>query len=253
MLSLKKLFFLAATLATCAHAVPAAVPEEMSLSSRGSAEDSTMNVAEVRMADREVTGSKDVDKRNPRKGRMTVQWSRQGRFVFLLGADFPQAVVHSFYGTGEGSPAKALLQNFLDWFTKQHDAGRIGFQEFVQLTDAPTMGALYGKGTALAADSDFGFGFQLDPARMNVFLNAQNMANTIKDWASQSNGRVDLIERANDFIDLSLLGAGAERPTKRSRDNKCPANTDLLKYGTKSVSTDPNLNKSLRFAGKCSK
>ncbi|KAI1073831.1 hypothetical protein F5B20DRAFT_565760 [Whalleya microplaca] len=251
MVCFHKLFFIGATLATYANAIPTMVPEETSLSSRNSNEDSLLNITEIRVADREVTDFEGVDKRNPRKGRMTVQWSRQGRLVFLLGADFPQEIIQSFYSAGAAGPAKVLLNNFMEWAEKRFDEGLLHFEELRQLRRALASGSLYGKGDKLAAGTDFGFGILLDPSTLAESFSAMGQALNILDWAEQGGANVKLIERANDFFDFSQIGAGQRGNKARSRVSTCPANMDLLKYGTKTVSTDLALNKSLRWGGKC--
>lgn len=85
--------------------------------------------------------------------------------------------------------------------------------------------------------------------------NINAVLNAIHDWASRLGNVVEVRERPNGFVDLAAIGAA---PTKRdessietrSRDFKCPADIDILKYAVIDV-PDLDLNKNLRAAGTC--
>ncbi|KAH9900213.1 hypothetical protein F4778DRAFT_782323 [Xylariomycetidae sp. FL2044] len=179
------------------------------------------------------------------KGRMTIQHSQQGRVLFLLGARFPQAVIDSFYGLGEGGPAKALLATFQEFIEARHQNLE---QHFI---DATSAGGVYGKGAGGDVANDYGFGFQFAAATTAAQL--QDIVDAIREWASQGGGLVQVIQRPNGFFDPATIGAGEARRKlrPRSRGDQCPANTDLLQYATVDVEIDIDINKNIRWAGEC--
>ncbi|KAI1179826.1 hypothetical protein F4777DRAFT_401215 [Nemania sp. FL0916] len=242
MVSFKKLFFVGAALFGAASAIPAPSPLNSALSQRNvlSERDNTI----VDTVSRSVSGE-EGDHLVKRAGRMTLQWSPQGRIFFLLGASFPQAVQDSFYSLGEGGPAKALLDNFHGWISSNQLSHTRAFLLFV----GSQKGGVYGKsGTEIAAH-DFGFG--LATSQFPSAADLQDLLDAIHSWASQAGGLVQVLARPNGFFDPAMIGAGEKRSLEeRSRGNTCPSNTNILKYATVDVS-DVDINKDIRWAGEC--
>ncbi|KAL8840484.1 MAG: hypothetical protein Q9176_003810 [Flavoplaca citrina] len=89
-------------------------------------------------------------------------------------------------------------------------------------------------------NSTFGIAYQYIPDP-DVFLDFQlgTVTDAFRDWASRDGGTLNVIERANDFVDLVSIGATfppdspGRRVKPRSRSEQCPAEgKDLLQYGT---------------------
>lgn len=104
------------------------------------------------------------------------------------------------------------------------------------------------------------FGFGLQTANLPTTQELQNILDAINAWVSEVASGLVVIERPNDFFDLSQIGAapskrdnGAENAAeleKRSRTNQCPAKTDLLQYINGDV-PDLDINREIRWAGQC--
>ncbi|KAI1414299.1 hypothetical protein F5Y13DRAFT_159266 [Hypoxylon sp. FL1857] len=241
MVSFKKLFLLGGALFNVANAVPAPALTDLSLVDRAAPHEDRSVVANFARNEVDSTG---LEKR---AGRMTLQWSPQGRIVFLLGAALPQGILDSFTETlGEGGPSKALLENFHQWLLNNALNYRVAFSV---LERATVRGGVYGKAAgAIATD----FGFAVVTLAQPSTSELQALLKAISAWGSQGGGIVQVISRANNFYDPSSIGAGQKRDVEaRSRGNSCPANTDILKYATLSVSPDININRDIRFAGEC--
>ncbi|KAI1079825.1 hypothetical protein F5B20DRAFT_542568 [Whalleya microplaca] len=242
MVSFKKLVSFGAMLAACVNAIPAVIPAETSLLTWALDKDSTVNNAVTRMVDRDVSDSNDdVAKRE--NSAMLVQYSRQGRILFLLRSNLPQSIIDSLYTVGQAGPAKVLLDQFLAWIDA-HDHPLANFIRY-----AERLGGVYGKGGGDSAN-DFGFGIQLS-ARTIAGLNIKDVAEAVKEWASQNNAVVKLVERANDFIDFATIGAGELKLKARSRTATCPDLGSLLKYASGNIVLGMDLNRNFRWGGKC--
>ncbi|OTA67709.1 hypothetical protein K449DRAFT_461694 [Hypoxylon sp. EC38] len=228
MVSFKKLFSLGAALFSVINAIPSPTLSDLSLVDRSAPQQGKSGV--VSLVRNEINKPTALDKR---AGRMTLQWSPQGRIVFLLGAALPQGIVDGLRETlGEGAPGKALLENFHQWLLK----------------NAWDYRAAFSAAGAVAND----FGFAVFTVTLPSATELQALLKAINAWASQAGGIVQVISRENNFFDPSAIGAGQKRDIKaRSRGNACPANTDILKYATLAVSTDININRDIRFAGEC--
>ncbi|KAI0405236.1 hypothetical protein F4802DRAFT_563595 [Xylaria palmicola] len=178
---------------------------------------------------------------------MTLQWSPQGRIFFLLGASFPQSVIDGLYGLGEGGPAKALLDNFMDWL---HRNNLVQTRAYLIIATA-SKGGVYGKaGGAIAND----FGFALNTRQFPAANDLQDLLTLINRWASQAGSLVQVIARPNGFFDPAAIGAGENLKRTvagRSRSNTCPADMDLLKYASNDVAIDIDINTDMRWAGEC--
>ncbi|KAI0834150.1 hypothetical protein F5Y06DRAFT_307106 [Hypoxylon sp. FL0890] len=242
MVSFKKFFLLGVALFNAINAIPTPSLTDLSLADRDALLEGKSVVANF--ARDEVDESTELDKR---AGHMTLQWSPQGCIVFLLGAIIPQGIHDGLVEQlGEGAPGKALLENFNKWLLKNALDYRAAFSVFER---AAVRGGVYGKAAGDIAN-DFGFAVVTlaHPSRTEL----QALLKAISAWGSQAGGLVQVIARDNNFYDPSTIGAGKKRDVKaRSRGNTCPANTDLLKYATKAVSTDIDINRDIRFAGAC--
>jgi hypothetical protein len=82
----------------------------------------------------------------------------------------------------------------------------------------------------------------------------QDLLEVIHAWAAQAGSTVQVIARPNDFFDLATIGAGGSKRdiglVTRARGNECPAQTDLLQYGTEDV-PDIDINHDMRWGGEC--
>ncbi|KAI1501829.1 hypothetical protein F5X99DRAFT_428075 [Biscogniauxia marginata] len=243
MVSFKNIFLLGVTLLSVTLAIPASYPVDLSVTDRATLLEGKSYVVESVV--RSVEDNTDSTSLTKRAGRMTLQWSPQGRFLFLLGASFPQAVIDGFYGLGEGGPAKALLSNFHEWFSQNQLLHQRAWLLFV----GSSKGGVYGKaGGAIVND----FGFAFDTARFYSASDIQDLLDAIYAWATQNGGIVQVIARPNGFFDPGIIGAGQKRDVEeRSRGNTCPNNTNLLQYATEDVSTDIDINRDIRWVGEC--
>lgn len=97
-------------------------------------------------------------------------------------------------------------------------------------------------------------GFGLVTGHFPTSDQLEALVNLVKDYAKQGGGLVQVISRPNNFFDPSAIGAGAAKRDveldRRSRDNKCPADTNLWKYLASNV-PDFDPNRDLRWAGTC--
>ncbi|MCJ1268324.1 hypothetical protein MMC22_008212 [Lobaria immixta] len=190
----------------------------------------------------------------PRRGRMTLQWSTQGRIMFLVCANLPTAILDAYFGgIGTREFGEAILQNFRQWLDERTtDAD--GLSTWWNFLSAEK-GGVFGVG---GTRSDI-FGFGLQTAILPEY-ELQEILDAINAWASEVASDLQVIPRPNDFFDLSKIGAapskrdnGAKNVAeleKRSRTNQCPAKTDLLQYVNGDV-PDLDINREIRWAGEC--
>ncbi|KAL9036947.1 MAG: hypothetical protein Q9214_005912, partial [Letrouitia sp. 1 TL-2023] len=76
--------------------------------------------------------------------RMTLQWSPQGRVMFLCGLHiFPKGVLDSLYETGASGPARVLIENFRQYLIGLGQPGLTALNLFY----TANRGGVYGKGT----------------------------------------------------------------------------------------------------------
>ncbi|KAI2633332.1 hypothetical protein GGS21DRAFT_491056 [Xylaria nigripes] len=248
MVSLKKLFLFGVAILGVASALPALPSPNSALSRRDAFVEKDAHPIDA-TAISVTEGEEDSALIHKRGGRMTLQWSPQGRIFFLLGAKFPQSVVDSLYGLGEGGPAKVLLKHFQDWLFQNRQNHQRAFLLFKILKI--TGGGVYGKaGDEIGND----FGFALVTGSLPTAGDIQKLLEAITAWASMDGSLVQVLARPNGFFNPSNIGAGelAKRDVEeRSRDNTCPASMDLLKYATKDVATDIDINRDIRWAGEC--
>lgn len=186
---------------------------------------------------------------------MLLQWAPQGRIMFLVCANLPNAVLDSMYsGLGPRQFGEAILENFLNWLyakATEPDYARL----YVDLSTAEK-GGVFGVG---AGRTDI-FGFGLDITYLPTEHELQEFLDVISAWVSEVASGLQVIERPNNFFDLAQIGAapskrdnGAENVAeleKRSRTNQCPAKTDLLQYVNGDV-PDLDINREIRWAGQC--
>lgn len=111
-----------------------------------------------------IAGKNSIEARDT--SRMTLQWSPQGRLIFLCGlvSDsrggtkgdfcaypsqeyFPEGVLQSLYMTGQGGPGKILFDNFYNYVTGQASNSGRAFRAFLLVRAAIQKGGVYGKGT----------------------------------------------------------------------------------------------------------
>ncbi|KAI1849099.1 hypothetical protein JX266_005060 [Neoarthrinium moseri] len=250
MVSLKSLCLYGAALITAVQAIPTP-SSDTSLAGR----DASLGSSDIQPAAiaREIldgSDSTDLSKRIGR-GRMTLQWSAQGRIFFMLGAGFPQSIIDSFAQLGEGGPAKGLMSEFWGWALDHQSLNR-NVREAWRMTNSATRSAIYGKAGGVISN-DFGFGLQTAGAYANPTLaQMQNLIQAIHDWASSQGSVVQVIQRPNDFFSLSEIGASTRRDLEdRARGSTCPKSQNLLQYATKDVSSDLNINRDFRAAGQC--
>ncbi|KAL8949581.1 MAG: hypothetical protein Q9222_004317 [Ikaeria aurantiellina] len=187
-------------------------------------------------------------------GRMTLQRSLGGQFLFLLGGELPAAVLQSFYALGPAGPARALLNEFSIWL---HQAGP-NYNIALNALNGNTarVGGVVGKGIQDAVGNLYGFGIYFtNYPGMGVVANIED---AIVEWASKDGGLIQTIGRPNNFYDPNMIGAGGtkKRDTEleeRSRTDTCPADTNILKYANFDVPDNLDINKNIRWGGICPK
>ena len=99
----------------------------------------------------------------------------------------------------------------------------------------------YGIAFQYFADPDLPFGFDLATIR-----------EAFEAWAKQDGGSINVIERANNFIDLVSIGAtfpdAASKVKPRSQEPYCPSESkDLLQYAV----DDKIVEEDLRYIDLC--
>lgn len=190
----------------------------------------------------------------PGRGRMLLQWAPQGRIMFLVFANLDAAIRDAYFaGKSQGMFGEAMFKNFLLWIYENTELD--GISTMTNVNEAESGGVFGVGGTA----SDI-FGFGLQTANLPTTQELQNILDAINAWVSEVASGLVVIERPNDFFDLSQIGAapskrdnGAENAAeleKRSRTNQCPAKTDLLQYINGDV-PDLDINREIRWAGQC--
>ncbi|CAJ2506458.1 Uu.00g005880.m01.CDS01 [Anthostomella pinea] len=245
MVSFKRIFFFGAALTSLANAIPAGSPPGSSLSSRATSLNNEGPSVDVVARSVDTGDDSGATAKRQRRGRMTLQWSPQGRIFFLLGASFPQSIIDGFYGLGEAGPAKGLLDEFHQWLLQNQAAHRRAWLLFLP----STKGGVYGKaGGAIAND----FGFGLSTSQFPTAQDLQDLLDAITAWASQAGSVVQALARPNGFFDPAQIGAGQKRDVEeRSRTNTCPADMNLLQYATEDVSVDVDIANDFRWGGEC--
>ncbi|KAH9883340.1 hypothetical protein F4778DRAFT_789528 [Xylariomycetidae sp. FL2044] len=189
----------------------------------------------------DAADSREVDIAARVAGRMTLQWSPQGRIVFLLGFQLPQPVLDSLQGLGAAGPARALFNEFRTWL-----GANAGMWTRTTFDGATATGGIYGRGDA-SVQNDYGFGIQLAPADAGQ---VGDIVDNIARWASQFGGLVQRIQRSDDFVDQGIIGSGGSKKL-RSRSDTCPAYIGLLKYATGTIPDDLDINKNFAAGGTC--
>lgn len=240
MVSFKKLFALGAGLANLVNAVPAPAPGDVSLSARAAAAEPVVPSFDVG----------HLEKRD--RGRMTLQWSPQGRFMFLLGANLPLALEHIYTeGKGQGGIAQALLREFWNWIEIETNHGTVDPNGVTRATNLlihdAREGSVYGR-QGFGTIGDYGFAFitTYTPSAEQL----QDVVDTIRTWATQGGGVIEVVQRANDFFNPAQIGAGTVLE-RRFRNDKCVKAESILKYAERDVAIDIDFNKMVRWAGTC--
>lgn len=195
--------------------------------------------------------SQDLEARADRRHNMQIMHSRQGRFVFLLGSQFPTTLTDMFYSMGEGGPAKELLKQFTDWLSEGKQRA-IYEAAYRAVQSAVKIGGIYGKGGEVA-EGNYGFGFQ---TTANPSFNVLgNLEDALLAWAQSEGDQCEVLARPNDFIDLARIGAGNTKRAElegRSRETQCPNVKDkMIKYAKKGVPEDANWGRDYRWVEKC--
>lgn len=199
-----------------------------------------------------------VERQPPRRGRMTLQWSREGLFIFLLGWDL-QAMIDSFtsvfYGAGEGGPGRVLYEQFWNWLTERHGEALNDNRYVVALNflNNARAGGVYGlsghDSVAAMSYADLGFGIIAHFIPTTAQLRA--LQEVIAEWAGST---VMIVERPNGFFSPTSIGAGGMKRRgieARSRTNICPKVGNMLDWATVDVPVDVDINREIRWAGKC--
>ncbi|RHZ47119.1 uncharacterized protein CDV56_103958 [Aspergillus thermomutatus] len=236
MVLIKKLFLLFATF-TSVIALPNPVqnlPSENDISVAG------LEVHEVR----------DVSALEQRAlGPMTLQWSPQGRFLFMAGLQLQQGIYDAFFSSSVGinGLGRVMLRNFRDYLEQQIAFERVSLLAWDFVHKALEGGIV--DATPFSNNGyDVGFAIFAKEGKTPTEEVINAVITIIRRWAEANSGSLTVTQAANGFIDPQKVGATPV--TKRGRVATCPSGINLLKYAKRAVS-DINPNKDLRWSGHC--